>query len=111
MSSLYVFLTTGIFPFAGQDVYYLHGPSVPKLIFHLPNGKTFTILGKNASPSNIYIQSVILNGKPLDNPWIRHKDILNGGILIFTMGPAPSKWGCDGEFDPSIALREIGIAN
>jgi predicted alpha-1,2-mannosidase len=107
MGSLYVFLTAGLFPFAGQDVYYLHGPSVPKITFHLQNGKTFTILGTNSSPSNIYIQSAKLNGKPLQVPWIRHKDVLEGGVLEFTMGPSPSPWGCDRQFDPETAAREI----
>jgi putative alpha-1,2-mannosidase len=62
MSSLYVFLTAGFFPIAGQDVYYLHGPRVPELVFHLPNGKTFTVLGRNAGAANSYIQSARLNG-------------------------------------------------
>ena len=87
MSSLYVFLTAGIFPFAGQDVYYLHGPSVPKMVFHLLNGKTFTIVGKGVSPQNIFMQSVKLNGQPLAEPCIHHKDIVAGGELEFTMGP------------------------
>jgi predicted alpha-1,2-mannosidase len=103
MSSLYVFLAAGIFPYAGQDVYYLHGPSVPKMIFHLPNGKTFAIVGVNVSPNNIYIQSVKLNGIPLDIPLIHHKDIISGGLLEFTMGPEPAPWGCEGEFNPSLA--------
>jgi predicted alpha-1,2-mannosidase len=110
MGSLYVFLTAGIFPFAGQDIYYLHGPSIPKITFHLPSGKAIAILGTNVSADNIYIQSASLNGRPLDIPMIRHQDILNGGVLEFTMGPAPSAWGCGGEFDPALALREINPA-
>ncbi len=111
MSSLYIFLTAGFFPFAGQDIYYLHGPSAAKMTFHLQNGKTFTVLASNASAKNIYIQSAALNGKPLDKPWIRHKDITEGGVLEFTMGPAPSAWGCNGEFDPLLALRELAPEN
>jgi putative alpha-1,2-mannosidase len=110
MSSLYVFLTSGIFPFAGQDVYYLHGPAAAKMAFHLPSGKSFTIVGNHASPKNIFVQSATLNGQPLDRPWIHHKDILDGGVLEFTMGPAPSAWGCGGQFDAAAAAREIGSA-
>jgi putative alpha-1,2-mannosidase len=42
---------------------------------------------------NRFIQSATLNGKPLETSWFRHKQIANGGTLVFTMGSAPSKWG------------------
>ncbi|MGN6370877.1 MAG: GH92 family glycosyl hydrolase [Phycisphaerae bacterium] len=95
MSSLYIFTVSGFYPIAGQDIYYLHGPRVPKITFHLAGGRTFTVIGHNAGPGNIYVQSAALNGKPLEHPWIRHGDIANGGTLEFDMGPKPSKWGRD----------------
>ena len=85
MSSLAVFLAVGLFPIAGQDIYYLHGPSVSEITFHPPGGKPFTIRGKDVSPENIYVQSVELNGKPLATPCIRHCDIVQGGTLVFQM--------------------------
>ena len=45
---------------------------------------------QNASPENVYIQSVTLNGKPYDLPYLEYKDIVKGGTLEFTMGPAAS---------------------
>ena len=51
MSSLFLFLNAGLFPVAGQDVYYLHGARVPRFTFHQPNGKTFVIVGENAGAS------------------------------------------------------------
>ena len=93
MASLYVFLDAGIFPVAGQDIYYLHGPRVGRVGFQMPNGKTFTIVGKNVSDKNIYIQSVMLNGQPLNKTCIHHADIVGGGTLEFVMGPNPSAWG------------------
>jgi predicted alpha-1,2-mannosidase len=110
MSSLYCFLTAGFFPIAGQDIYYLHGARVPKVAFKQANGKTFTVLGKGASPTNIYVQSATLNGKPLEHAWIRHADIAQGGILEFVMGDEPSGWGCNREFDLGKAGEELGIA-
>ncbi|MBR6602675.1 MAG: glycoside hydrolase family 92 protein, partial [Clostridia bacterium] len=41
---------------------------------------------ENFSKENKYIQTVTLNGKRLNNTTIKHKDIINGGELIFTMG-------------------------
>jgi putative alpha-1,2-mannosidase len=44
----------------------------------------------------MYIQSATFNGKPWTKPWFSHADIANGGALVFTMGPQPSKaWGAD----------------
>jgi putative alpha-1,2-mannosidase len=37
------------------------------------------------------MQSVKLNGRPLAEPCIHHKDIVAGGELEFTMGPKPPK--------------------
>jgi len=106
MSSLYVFLDAGFFPFAGTDAYYLHGPRVGQMVFALPGGKTFTVLGRNAGDGQPYIQSVTLNGKPLDVPVIHHRDIVAGGTLEFVMGAKPSAWGCGGDFDTARAARE-----
>jgi predicted alpha-1,2-mannosidase len=106
MGSLYVFLDAGFFPFAGQDAYYLHGPRAPRFDFRQPNGKTFTVTAENAGGDRIYIQSVTLNGQPLDAPVIRHRDITAGGTLAFIMGAKPSAWGCGGAFDAARAARE-----
>ena len=107
MSSLYCFLDLGIFPFAGQDVYYLHGGRLPQVSFRLHTGKVFTVVSRNAGRANIYVQSAQLNGKPLDAPLIRHADILGGGTLEFVMGPHPSGWGCVGQFNADQAAEEI----
>ena len=50
MSSLYCSLDLGIFPFAGQDLYYLRGGTFPRLTFQLDNGKTFVTASINAFP-------------------------------------------------------------
>jgi putative alpha-1,2-mannosidase len=36
-----------------------------------------------------------LNGKPFNQAWIEHKDIINGGELVFEMSSQPSSWGKD----------------
>ena len=106
MSSLYCFLQIGFFPFAGQDIYYLHGGQLPRVSFHLHNGKTFTIINRNAGAENIYVQRATLNGKPLENAFIRHADIFRGGTLEFVMGDKPSAWGCGGDFKLEDALSD-----
>ncbi len=108
MSSLYCFLDMGFFPFAGQDIYYLHGGRLPKVSFRLHNGKTFTIINQNVGAGNIYVRSATLNGKPLENAFIRHADIFQGGTLKFVMGAQPSAWGCGGDFKAEEAALEVG---
>jgi putative alpha-1,2-mannosidase len=59
-----------------------------------PEGGEFIIQANNASPRNIYVQSVSLNGKTLDRPLFHYSDIKPGGKLLFEMGPEPNKkWG------------------
>ena len=55
-------------------------------IVNLKDGKKFTVIAKNNSRENKYIQSMVLNGKALDKPFFTHQDIVNGGTLELTMG-------------------------
>jgi predicted alpha-1,2-mannosidase len=57
-------------------------------------GKDFVITTENNTPENIYIQSAVLNGKPLHKSWIYFKDILEGGTLGYVLGNKPNiEWG------------------
>jgi len=89
MASLFIFAKLGLFPFAGTDMYYLHGGSYPKATLQLPENKKLEIISTNASPENIYIKSVKLNGSLLNKSWVKHEEIINGGILEFEMTNKP----------------------
>ena len=93
MSSYYIFMMCGFFPFATTENYYLHGTRVPKITFHLGNGKDFIITGKNAGNNHIYVQSATWQEKPLNTCKLTHSQILEGGELHFVMGDMPSDWG------------------
>jgi putative alpha-1,2-mannosidase len=58
---------------------------VDKAVIHLENGKKFTIIAKNNSKKNIYIQNATLNGNLLKNNLITYKNLLGGGKLVFKM--------------------------
>ncbi|MBQ7036363.1 MAG: GH92 family glycosyl hydrolase [Clostridia bacterium] len=92
MSSFYVFLMCGFFPYATTENYYLHGTRVEKITFRLGNGKTFMITGENTGGENIYVQSASWQGKPYNECKITHKQLLEGGELHFVMGKEPSDW-------------------
>ena len=85
MGSLYVFLTAGFFPVAGQDLYALHAPGAKRISFHLGNGKTFTVEAPNHGGANTRIARVLLNGRELREPFIRQSDVMQGGTLLYEL--------------------------
>jgi len=88
MSAWYVFSALGFYPVDPvSGAYVLGSPRVKSAKIKLPNGKTFEIQARNQSPQNIYVQSVTLNAKPLDRPYITHEEITQGGKLVFNMSP------------------------
>lgn len=97
MSSFVVFSAMGFYPVTpGSPNYTIGSPMFEHVSVTLENGKTFEVEAPNASDVNKYIQSATLNGEVLDTPWISHEDILNGGKLVFEMGPKANKsWGLE----------------
>ncbi len=97
LSAWYVFAAMGLYPVTpGSNIYVITSPIFSSILIDNgnKNGTTFQIKAKNSSKENKYIQSAMLNGVQLENPWISHSDISNGGTLALTMGTAPNKeWG------------------
>jgi predicted alpha-1,2-mannosidase len=95
MSSWFIFNSLGFYPNAGQDVYLIGTPSFSEAEITLANGKSLRIVARNLDSEHInrYIQSATLNGTPLNNAWFRHKQIAEGGTLVFSMGSEPTGWG------------------
>jgi putative alpha-1,2-mannosidase len=94
-SSWYVLSALGFYPVDPSSPNYILGsPLFDQATIHMGSGHNFTIVARNNSAKNIYIQSVTLNGKPWNKPWFSHFDIADGGTLVLTMGPQPNKrWG------------------
>ncbi|MGO3164622.1 MAG: glycoside hydrolase domain-containing protein, partial [Sphingobacteriaceae bacterium] len=61
-----------------------------KLDNNYHQGKEFVIKTYNNSDSNVYIQSIKLNGAALNKNYISFTDISKGGVLDIYMGPSPS---------------------
>lgn len=101
-ASWYVMSAMGFYTVdPSSSAYILGSPIFDEATIHLGNGKDFTILARNNSAKNLYIQSATLNGKPWNKPWFDHSDISAGGRLVLTMGPAPNKhWGSSPEDAP-----------
>lgn len=92
MSAWFVLSSLGFYPVnpVGGD-YDIGSPLFDKATINLSDGKKFVITAKNNSPRNIYVESVTLNGKPLDGYILKHSDIMKGGELVFVMSDKPTK--------------------
>ncbi len=91
-SAWYVFSSLGFYPVCpGTGEYIIGTPMFEEAKLSLPNHKKFIVRVKNLSEDNIYIQSAKLNGKVFNESYIRHEQIVEGGVLEFVMGTQPNK--------------------
>lgn len=93
MSAWYILSSVGLYqvdPVGGRFV--IGSPLFDKATVNVGGGKTFTVVAKNNSDKNIYVQGARLNGKTLKNSYVDFNDIRHGGTLELVMGPKPSKW-------------------
>jgi predicted alpha-1,2-mannosidase len=96
MSAWFLFTALGFYPVTPASGDYMIGsPLFSRMSLRLANGNDFTVKAANNSEKNVYIQSAVLNGKPLSVPVISYEQILGGGTLDLVMGPAPSTWASD----------------
>lgn len=98
MSAWYVLAASGLHPLCPGDTRYeITSPLFNKIEIttdsKFATGKKFTVLAKDNSPENIYIQSAKLNGKAYDKCFLDFKDIVSGGVLELVMGKTASNWG------------------
>ncbi|KAA2241345.1 glycoside hydrolase family 92 protein [Chitinophaga agrisoli] len=95
MTAFVVFSSMGFYPITpGLPIYTIGSPVFSKVTIDLPNGKQFTLIAKDCSTTNKYIQRAKLNGKELNTPFFTHEQLNNGGKLELEMGPKPNKsWG------------------
>ncbi|MBA3784803.1 MAG: glycoside hydrolase family 92 protein [Acidobacteria bacterium] len=90
MSAWFLFSSLGFYPVApGSDQYALGSPAIKTAILKLENGKTLAIEAQNQTDKNVYVQKVLVNGKPINRNYITHAEIMDGGKLTFLMSDKP----------------------
>jgi predicted alpha-1,2-mannosidase len=110
MSAWYVFSALGFYPADPcGGVYIIGSPLGSQTTITLDpeyyKGGKFTVVARDNSPQNMYIQSATLNGKPFTRTWLTHDQIVAGGTLELQMGPAPNQsWGVGPTDRPGSAL-------
>lgn len=93
LSAWYVFSAIGIYPVtSGNNLYALTSPLFEEITIKMgaPFNNRFTIIAKDASEDNKYIQTAQLDGKNLTTPFLRHNDLIKGNRLVLKMGPTPN---------------------
>ena len=91
MSAWYIFSSIGFYPVNPSNGAYVFGsPLFDEVSINLPDNKLFKIIAEKNSEKNMYIQSVLLNGKKYSYSYITHDQIMGGGELRFIMGPNPN---------------------
>ncbi len=104
MSAWFVMAALGLFQMDGgcsvNPVYEIASPLYSKVVINLGKrygrGEKFVIEARNNSRRNIYVQSAVLNGKPLNSFKFPASELLGGGSLVLEMGPEPNKaWGTE----------------
>ena len=86
MSAWYIFSSLGFYPVTpGAPVYAIGSPLVKEATIQLNNGKKLSIKVINQSKENVYVQEVQINGRKLKELFLHHREIMEGGELIFFM--------------------------
>ena len=94
MSAWYVISSLGFYAVNPASGNYAFGsPLFDKATVELGPGRRLVVEVKRKAPTDQYIQSVTLNGKPYDKVWFSHAAIAKGGTIVFRMGSRPGKWG------------------
>jgi predicted alpha-1,2-mannosidase len=108
MSAWFVMSAIGLYPVTpGTGDYAVGSPLFDEVKIHLENGNVFTIRTKNNNSTNFYIQSASYNGNEYVKSFFTHKNLLNGGILEFEMGPEPNaQWAAQRENRPESAIKD-----
>lgn len=92
MSAWYVLSALGFYQAdMTRPCFWFGYPMLDEAVIKVPGGE-FTVTVSGRSDENMYIQSVLLNGKPYAKPYIEYKDIKAGNVLSFTLGPDMVRW-------------------
>lgn len=93
MSAWYLFASLGFYPLApGEDRYILGSPSIISARLNLGHGKELHIATEGQAHDRWAVDRIEWNNETLNEPWITHSQLMQGGTLkfIFKSGPSAS---------------------
>jgi predicted alpha-1,2-mannosidase len=94
MSSWYVFSALGMYPdMPGSDILVIGSPLFPKAVVRLQTGD-ITITANGAGKDSPYVQSLTVDGKTWNKPWLHFSDISHNGAMSYDLSASPNtSWG------------------
>lgn len=106
MSAWFIMSSLGFYPvIPGSNEYLLTTPLFSHATISLPDNKTLEIKANNPE-KNTYIKSVKLNGKEIEDYFITHSQIMEGGILEFSLTDSPFTERGKGDTEPYSMTHE-----
>ncbi|MEH0550476.1 GH92 family glycosyl hydrolase [Streptomyces sp. B21-101] len=93
-SAWYLFSALGFYPLVmGSGEYAVGSPLFTKATVHLENGRDLVVRAPGNSAKNVYVQGLMVDGRPWTSTSLPHALLAGGGVVEFAMGPRPSAWG------------------
>ena len=97
LSSWYVWASLGLFPVAGQQIWFVNAPSFASSRVRVGDAdvtiETSGFVEPSAGAPVQYVQRVELDGEPLERTWITGRELHAGATLHVELGGEPSAWG------------------
>jgi predicted alpha-1,2-mannosidase len=95
MSSWYVFSALGMYPqVPSRAELALASPLFPRIEIDRPQGNDISIRASGAAADAPYIQSLRVNGRTSERPWLSSSLVRDGGRLDYTLSATPdTEWG------------------
>ena len=94
MSSWYVWSALGMYPVTpGSDVYVLGTPRFDDVSWTLPGGTVLNLVAQRESPDSKYIHGLTINGESVGRSWVRHRELMAGGLWAFDVRDEPALEG------------------
>jgi len=108
MSAWYVLSSMGFYPVCpGDDRYSIGYPLFSKTMLAFENNKKLQILKKGKGH---YIAAIRLNGKKVERNYLYHRELTDGGKLVFTMSSTPTEWSTGDKNSFYTYVKESSIA-
>lgn len=90
-SAWYVFSAMGFYPVCPGTTQYVFGtPLFRKMTLTFENGKKLVIKAPATDKNTFYIHNISLNGVAHTKNWIDHRQLQNGGTLLYDVKKTPS---------------------
>ncbi|MEU7059762.1 GH92 family glycosyl hydrolase [Streptomyces sp. NPDC046197] len=107
MSSWYVFSALGMYPqVPSRAELVLASPLFERIEISRPDGNDISIRAAGAAAGSPYVQSLKVDGRASDRPWLPASFVRDGGRLDYTLSDTPNRtWG-SAEADAPPSFRQ-----